>query len=71
MRKLGVSTLFLLLAALGSACSEAEEGPGSNESTIRTRDAFCREWGVQACNDKVVDYCQARSVETCRAAQAE
>jgi hypothetical protein len=63
--------LFFLLAALGSACSEAEEGPGSNVSTIRTRDAFCTEWGVQACNENVVDYCQARSVEACRASQAE
>jgi len=71
MRNIGCSTLFSLLVALGSACSEAEEGPGSNESTIRTREAFCTEWGARACNSQVVNFCQARSVETCKAAQTD
>jgi hypothetical protein len=60
---------LIAFAWLVAACSEAEEGPGSNMSTTRTRDAFCTEWAVRACGSEVVDICQASSVEDCRAAQ--
>jgi hypothetical protein len=66
------SLVFLgpLVLALSAACSGAEEGPGSNTTTIQTRTAFCTEWGAQACNESVVEFCQASSVEACRSSQA-
>jgi hypothetical protein len=60
---------LIAFAWLVAGCSEAEEGPGSNMSTTRTRDAFCTEWAVRACGTTVVENCQASSVEDCRAAQ--
>jgi len=54
-----------------AACSEAEEGPGANTSTTRTRDAFCAEWAKLACNAEVVDVCQASSVEDCQDSQKD
>jgi hypothetical protein len=62
--------LFLLgLSLVIGACSDSEEGPGAKNSTTRTRDAFCTEWGVRACNTLVVDVCQASSPADCQASQ--
>lgn len=52
-----------VLALIGSACSDGDDGGMS-------RAEFCERWAAAACSDRVVSACQAASAEACRATQS-
>lgn len=64
----------LLILSLGLAafagCAVDAAGPKRTEDTsLKDRGSFCKAWAEAACNDDVVDSCQAPDQETCIAAQ--
>src|SRR4051794_33381557 len=68
MKKLLILPLGL---AFFAACSTDASGPKDREEdeAYKTRDSFCKAWGQAACNDDVVDSCQAPDKDTCIAQQ--
>src|ERR1041384_3791101 len=68
MKKLLILPLGL---ALFAACTTDATGPKDREEddALKNRDSFCKAWGQAACNDDVVDACQAPDKDTCIAQQ--
>jgi len=67
MKKLLI--LSLGLAAL-AGCSSDASGPKKVEADgLKDRGLFCKAWAEAACNDEVVDSCQAADRDSCIAAQ--
>lgn len=64
--------LFLSLGlAAFAGCSSDASGPKDRveTDTLKDRASFCKAWATAACNDDVVDSCQATDKDTCIAAQ--
>jgi len=65
----------LLILSLGLAafagCSSDASGPKQRVETdsLKDRASFCKAWAEAACNDDVVDACQAADRDSCIAAQ--
>ena len=64
----------LLILSLGLAafagCSSNADGPKRvDEDSLKDRASFCKAWAEAACNEDVVDACQAADQESCVAAQ--
>jgi hypothetical protein len=59
-----------LLALALTHCSATKDGPGAGPNPLGTETGFCRAWAANACNQTVVDDCQAPDVDACLTAQA-
>src|SRR6478736_1515904 len=64
----------LLILSLGMAaftgCSSDASGPTHEDTdTLKDRTSFCKAWASAACNDEVVDSCQAADKDSCITAQ--
>ena len=65
----------LLILSLGMAafagCSSDASGPKLDETdnSLKDRGSFCKAWANAACNEDVVDSCQAADADACIAAQ--
>jgi hypothetical protein len=57
--------LFALALTLPLGCSSDPEPP----NPLATRSGFCDAWAQNACSEKVVEYCAAKSAEACQETQ--
>jgi hypothetical protein len=60
--------LSLLLISVVPSCSGSDRDPNARYSTL---EGFCQQWGTAACNETVVENCQAASTDTCIESQKQ